>query len=155
MERDLLTMMGLQPCLGPGTSGTGHAGDRDRERQAGERPTYRSERGCEGGQQPPPSKPNALAHRAPDVDHTSFLPTSRDRAIEAPTCADAEDEDLTLGEHPIERDESGVRHVRVRAQHGCTRPGQQLPELVRQRCARVVRLGLEGHAEDSDRPTLE
>ena len=51
----------------------------------------------------------------------------------------------------VERDEPVILDVRIRAEDPRARPRQELAQLVAERGARVVRLGLEGHPEDPDR----
>ena len=53
-------------------------------------------------------------------------------------------------EHAVERHEPVVLDVRVRAHDAGAGPRQELAQLVAQRRARVVRLGLERHPEDAD-----
>ncbi len=55
-----------------------------------------------------------------------------------------------LGHDVVEADEPLVADVRVGAEDAGAGPGEELAELVAERRARVVRLGLERHAEDPD-----
>ena len=67
----------------------------------------------------------------------------------------ADDQDLGLGQHLVQRHETRIGNVRVRAQNVGAGPEQQLAQLVAERRADVVRLGLEGHAEQADRATAQ
>ena len=59
-------------------------------------------------------------------------------------------------DHVAERLEVGIgMHVRVRGQHGLAWLAERVLELVAERGAGVVDLGLEGHAEQADRHGIE
>src|SRR5688500_7519051 len=92
------------------------------------------------------SEPDPVAHGAPDID--DVLAADLELAIRGVRCT--EDDHVALPEHLLERHEAVVDDVWVRAQDLRPGPGEELPELVRKGRARVVRLGLERHAEDAD-----
>ena len=62
----------------------------------------------------------------------------------------AEDEDVALLEHAVERDQPVVIDIGIRGQDARAGPRQELAHLVGEGRPGVVRLGLERHAEDAD-----
>src|SRR3954469_8272141 len=76
---------------------------------------------------------------APDVDD----PLVRDRRqLAVDRVRGGDEENVRLGENSLQRRQGGIAHVVVRAQDLAVLQGEQLAQLVAQRVAGVVALGL-------------
>src|SRR6188768_4022342 len=97
------------------------------------------------------SQADAGTHRAPHVDDVLAA------ELEAAICLvrRAEDEDLALLDDALLGHEPVIDDVRIRGQDAGACPRQQLAQLVAERRARIVGLGLEGHPEDAHRLAVE
>src|SRR6478672_6564748 len=98
----------------------------------------------------PALEADALAEGTPHVD--DVLAADIEPAVGA--MRRAEHQDVALLEDALERYEPVVADVRVRREHSGTGPHEELAQLVAEGGARVIRFGLERHAEDADRLAL-
>src|SRR5207249_1904011 len=84
---------------------------------------------------------------APEVDE---LHARGDDELAVRAVRDADDDDVTLLDQGLFRDERRILRVLIRIQHRRVVEAQDLAELVRQSVADVVDVRLEGHAKDAD-----
>ena len=98
-----------------------------------------------GRQATGPVTAGCRTHSAPHVDDVLAA------ELEAAVCLvrRAEDQDVALLEDAVQGHEAVVDDVRIGGQDAGACPRQQLAQLVAERRARVVGLGLEGHPEDA------
>ena len=98
-----------------------------------------------------------LQRAAPGMQfHTSYEDLARGDP-QLPVCAVGrrEKEHVGIREHGLDRDERRIGHVGIGAEHLPRLQGEEVAQLVAQRIARVVALGLEGHPENAHDPVRE